>query len=329
MNLRRRDFITLLGGAAAAWPLSARAQQRQALPVVGYLHSGSPEAYAPLVAAFRKGLGEVGYVEGRSVAVEYRFANDQADRLPELVGDLVRRKVSVIAVVGSSDATLAAKAATATIPIVFVNGSDPVRLGLVASLNRPTGNITGITSLSAELSGKRLGLLQAAAPGTTRFGVLVNADSAIRDPIISDVKAAASVIGLQIELCIATDRTLEKTFASMAEKRISALVVSSDAMFISRRIELALLAVKHSMIAIYPFRENAEGGGLMSYGPDATEINRQGGIYVGRILKGERPSDLPVMQASKFELVINLQTARVMGLEITGTILALADKVIE
>jgi putative ABC transport system substrate-binding protein len=325
--MRRRDFITVLGGAAA-WPLAALAQQRT-LPVVGYLHSGSPEAYAPLVAAFRKGLGEVGYVEGRNVAVEYRFANDQADRLPELVGDLVRRKVSVIAAVGSSDAALAAKAATATIPIVFVNGSDPVRLGLVASLNRPTGNITGITSLSAELSGKRLGLLQAAAPGTARFGVLINADSALRDGIISDVKAAASVIGLQIELFLTTDRSLETTFASMAEKRIFALLVSSDAMFISRRIELALLAVKHSVIAIYPFRENAEGGGLMSYGPDTTEINRQGGVYVGRILKGEKPADLPVMQGSKFELVINLQTARVMGLEIPGTLLALADKVIE
>jgi putative ABC transport system substrate-binding protein len=328
MSLARRDFITLLGGAAAAWPLAARAQQR-ALPVVGYLHSGSAEAYAPLVAAFRKGLGEAGYIEGRSVAVEYRFANDQADRLAELIGDLVRRKVSVIAVAGSSDAALAAKAATATIPIVFLNGADPVRLGLVASLNRPTGNVTGITSLSAELSGKRLGLLQAAAPGTTRFGVLVNADSAIRDAMISDVKAAASAIGLQIELFLTTDRTLETAFASMAEKRISALVVSSDAMFISRRIELALLAVKHSMIAIYPFRENAEGGGLMSYGPDATETNRQLGVYVGRILKGEKPADLPVMQGSKFELVINLQTARVMGLEIPGTISALADKVIE
>jgi putative ABC transport system substrate-binding protein len=324
----RRDFIMLLGGAAAGWPLAARAQQRT-LPVVGYLHSGSPEAYIPLVAAFRKGLGEVGYVEGRNVAVEYRFANDQADRLPELVGDLVRRKVSVIAAVGSSDAALAAKAATATIPIVFVNGSDPVRLGLVASLNRPTGNVTGITSLSAELSGKRLGLLQAAAPGTTRFGVLVNAESALRDGIISDVKAAASVIGLQTELFLTTDRGLETTFASMAEKRIFALLISSDAMFISRRIELALLAAKHSVIAIYPFRENAEGGGLMSYGPDTTEINRQGGIYVGRILKGEKPADLPVMQGSKFELVINLQTARVMGLEIPGTLLALADKVIE
>jgi putative ABC transport system substrate-binding protein len=325
--IRRREFITLLGGSAA-WPLAAWAQQ-PAVPVVGYLHSGSPEAYAPLVAAFRKGLGEVGYFEGRNVAVEYRFANDQVDRLPELVGDLVRLKVSVIAAVGSSAAALAAKAATPTIPIVFVSGIDPVRLGLVAALNRPTGNVTGITSLSAELTGKLLGLLQAAAPGTTRFGVLVNVDNVARDAIISDTKAAASVIGLQIEVFLATDRTLETAFASMAEKRISALLISSDAMFISRRIELALLAVKHSVIAIYPFRQNAEGGGLMSYGPDTTEIHRQGGIYVGRILKGEKPADLPVRQGSKFELVINLQTARVMGLEIPGTMLALADKVIE
>jgi putative ABC transport system substrate-binding protein len=326
--MRRRDFITLLGGAAAAWPLAARAQQ-PTMPVVGYLNSGSPEAFASLVAAFRKGLGEAGYVEGRNVAVEYRFANDQADRLPELVGDLVRRKVSVIAAVGNSAAALAAKAATATIPIVFVSGADPVRVGLVASLNRPGGNVTGITSLAAEISGKLFGLLQAAAPGATRYGVLVNLDNVARDAIISDAKAAASVLGLQIELFLTTDRTLETTFASMAEKRISALLVSSDAMFISRRIELALLAVKHSTIAIYPFHENAEGGGLMSYGPDTTEINRQGGIYVGHILKGEKPADLPVMQGSKFELVINLQTARVMGLEIPGTLLALADKVIE
>jgi putative ABC transport system substrate-binding protein len=325
--MKRRDFITLLGGGAAAWPIVARAQQ--ALPVVGYLHSGSPEAFAPLVAAFRKGLGEVGYIEGRSVAVEYRFANDEADRLPELAGDLVRRKVAVIAALGNPDAALAAKAATATIPIVFVTGTDPVRAGLVTTLNRPTGNLTGITSLSGELSGKRLGLLRAAASGAARFGLLVRADNPSRDAIISDVKAAASAIGLQFELFLATDRSLEAAFASMAEKRVTALLISSDAIFISRRVELALLAIKHSMIAIYSFRENAESGGLMSYGPDIPEINREGGVYVGRILKGERPAALPVMQASKFELVINLQTARVMGLEIPGNILALADKVIE
>jgi putative ABC transport system substrate-binding protein len=326
--VRRRQFLTLLG-SVAAWPLAARAQQG-ATPAVGYLHSGSPEAFAPLVAAFREGLGELGYIEGRNVAVEYRFANDQAERLPELVGDLVRRKVSVIAVAGSANAALVAKAATPTIPIVFVTGTDPVRTGLVAALNRPTGNVTGITSLSAELSGKRLGLLQAAAPGATGFAVLVDGDNPLQDAIISDVSAAASAIGLQIEAFrVASDRGLEEAFASMMQKRITALLISPDAIFISRRVELALLAAKHSVIAIYPFRENAEAGGLMSYGPDAPELNRQGGIYVGRILKGERPADLPVMQASKFELVINLQTARVMGIEVPGTLLALANRVIE
>jgi putative ABC transport system substrate-binding protein len=328
--MRRRDFVTLLGGGVAAWPLTALAQQQPTLPVIGYLHSGSPEAFAPLVIAFRRGLGEVGYIEGRNVSVEYRFAEDRTDRLPELAGDLVRRKVSVIAAAGNADAALAAKAATPTIPIVFVSGIDPVRTGLVATLNRPTANVTGITSLSAELSGKRLGLLQAAAPGATRFAVLVDGDNPVQDAITSDVNAAASAIGLQIEpFTVASDRDLEKAFARLMQKRITALLISTGAIFISRRVELALLAVKHSVIAIYPFRENAEAGGLMSYGPDTPEINRQGGIYVGRILKGEKPADLPVMQASKFELVINLQTARVMGIEVPGTLLALADKVIE
>jgi putative ABC transport system substrate-binding protein len=307
----------------------ARAQQATP-PVVGYLHSGSQEAFAPLVFAFRKGLGEGGYIEGRNVSIEYRFANDQPDRLPELVGDLVRRKVSAIAAVGNVEAALAAKAATTTIPIVFVSGVDPVRTGLVAALNRPSGNVTGITSLSGELSGKRLGMLQAAAPGAARFAMLASTDSPVGDAIVSDVKAAASALGLQIEVFnVGADRSLETVFANMAENRITALLISTDAMFISRRVELALLAAKYSVIAIYPFRENAEAGGLMSYTPDTPEINRQGGVYVGRILKGEKPADLPVMQASKFELVINLQTARVMGLEVPGTLLALADRVIE
>jgi putative tryptophan/tyrosine transport system substrate-binding protein len=326
--MNRRDFITLLGGAAA-WPLAARAQQ-PALPVVGYLHTGSSEAFAPLVSAFRKGLGEVGYVEGRSVALEFRFANNQAERLPELAADLVHRQAGVIVAAGNPDAALVVKAATATVPIVFVSGIDPVRVGLVASLNRPGGNVTGITSLSADLSGKRLGLLQAAAPEARRIAVLVDAASPYRDAIVSDIRAAASAIGLQIELLdVGNNRDLEAAFAGLQQKQIAALMISADAMFISRRVELALLAAKHSVTAIYPFRENAEAGGLMSYGPDTPEINRLGGIYAGRILSGEKPANLPVMQASKFELVINLQAARVMGIEVPGSLLALADEVIE
>jgi putative ABC transport system substrate-binding protein len=327
MSLRRREFITLVGGAAAAWPLAARAQ-RQETPLIGYLHSGSAQGFASLVNAFRMGLGEIGYVEGRSVAVEARFANDQADRLPAMAADLVHRQVNVIVAAGNAEAALAAKAATATIPIVFVSGIDPVRVGLVASLNRPGGNVTGITSLTAGLSGKRLGLLQRAAAGATRIAVLVG--STYQDAIISDVQAAASAIGLEIEfLPIGNDRDLEAAFGGLRQKQIAAMMISADAMFISRRVELALLAIKHSVTTIYPFRENAEAGGLMSYGPDTPEINRQGGIYAGRILRGEKPADLPVMQASKFELVIKLQAARVMGFEVPGSLIATADEVIE
>jgi putative ABC transport system substrate-binding protein len=327
--ISRRALITLLGGAAVALPLGARAQQG-ALPVIGYLHTGSAQGFASLVAAFRKGLGETGYVEGRNVSVESRFANDQADRLPELAADLVRRQVSVIAAVGNPEAALAAKAATTTVPIVFVSGTDPVRIGLVASLNRPGGNVTGITSLTAELSGKRLGLLKAVAPGATRIAVVVNAANVYRDAIISDVSAASSAIGLEVEFVnVGNNGDLEGAFAGLQQKRIATMMISADAMFISRRVELALLAIKHAVTAIYPFRENAEAGGLMSYGPDTPEINRQGGIYAGRILRGEKPADLPVMQASKFELVINLQAARVMGFEVPASLLTIADEVIE
>jgi putative ABC transport system substrate-binding protein len=327
--MRRREFITLLGGAAAAWPVAAAAQQ-PAVPVVGYLHSGSPETFAHLVAAFRKGLGETGYVEGRNVAIEFRWAQDEPDRLPELAADLVRRRVAVIAGLGDAAAGLAAKAATATIPIVFVTGADAVKVGLVPSLNRPGGNITGVTSISQELAGKRLGLLHVAAPDATRVGVLLTAASPNQADIIADVKTAASAMGLQIEtLPVATARDIDVAFASLAQKQVAALVVASNAMFISRRVQLALLAAKHSVPAILPFRENAEAGGLISYGPDTGEVNRQGGVYVGRILKGEKPAELAVIQASKFELVVNLQAAHVMGFEVPSTLLALADAVIE
>jgi putative tryptophan/tyrosine transport system substrate-binding protein len=326
--MRRREFIVALGGAASAWPLRARAQTQE-MPVIGYLHTGSAHGFASLVTAFRRGLAEVGYVEGRSVALESRYANDQADRLPELAADLVQRQVNVIVAAGNPEAALAAKAATAKIPIVFVSGMDPVRIGLVASLNRPGGNVTGITSLTADLSGKRLGLLQVAAPGAARIGVLVGG-AAYQDSIVADVKAAASAIGLQIEfVSVGYDRDLEAAFAGLRQKQIAAMLISADAMFISRRVELALLAIKYSVTAIYPFRENTEAGGLMSYGPDTPEINRQGGSYAGRILRGEKPADLPVVQSSKFEFIINLQVARVTGFEVPGTLLAIADEVIE
>jgi putative ABC transport system substrate-binding protein len=326
--MRRRKFIALLGGAAA-WPLAARAQQ-QAGPVVGYLNPSSPEAFAQLVPAFRKGLSETGFIDGRNVTIDFRWANDQFDRLPELATDLVRRQVGVIVTVGNGDAALAAKAASATIPIVFVGGFDPVRVGLVASLNRPAGNVTGITGLSVELSGKRLALLHEAAPRVARVGLLLNAANANRAGVVSDANAAASALGLQIEvLAVTTDRDIDAAFASLASKGITAVLVASDTLFTSRRVQLALQAVKHAMLMILPFRENAEAGGLMSYGPNTAETHRQGGIYAGQILKGEKPADLPVIQATKFEFIINMQAARIMGIEIPTNVLALADQVIE
>jgi putative ABC transport system substrate-binding protein len=326
--MKRREFITLLGGAAAVWPLSARAQQ-PAMPVIGYLHTGSPETFAHLVAAFRSGLNETGYVEGRNVAIEFRWAQDQHDRLPELTADLVRRRVAVIAAVGDPDAALVAKSATTTIPIVFVTGADPVKVGLVPSLNRPGGNVTGVSSISADLSGKRLGLLHEVAPSATHVTVLVNRANPAQPGMTSDVEAAGLALGLQVDvLTVASYRDIDAAFASLARKQV-AVLVSSGAMFINRRVQLALLAARHKVPVILPFREDAEAGGLMSYGPNTTQVNRQGGIYTGRILKGEKPADLPVMQATKFEFIINLQAAKVMGIEIPANLLAVADEVIE
>jgi putative ABC transport system substrate-binding protein len=325
--MKRREFITLLG-VAAAWPIGARAQQ-PAVPVIGYLHTGSPDTFAHLVAAFRSGLNETGYVEGRNVAIEFRWAQDQHDRLPELAADLVRRQVAVIAAVGNPDAALVAKAATTTIPIVFVTGADPVKVGLVPSLNRPGGSVTGVSSISADLSGKRLGLLHEVAPSATRITALVNRADPAQPGVISDVEAAGSALGLQVDvLAVASYRDIDAAFASLARKQV-AVLVSSDAMFINRRVQLALLAARHKVPAILPFREDAEAGGLMSYGPNTTQVNRQGGIYAGRILKGEKPADLPVMQATKFEFIINLQAAKVMGIEIPANLLAVADEVLE
>ncbi|MFZ1092525.1 MAG: ABC transporter substrate-binding protein [Xanthobacteraceae bacterium] len=327
--MRRRQFISLLGSAAAAWPLAARAQQA-ALPVVGFVYPSVPELSAGIVAAFRKGLNETGFVEGRNVTIEFRFGYNDIAQLPKLAADLVDRRVAVIATPGSTPSALAAKAATATIPIVFGIGPDPVEIGLVASLNRPGGNITGITSMNAELGAKRLGLLHELLPSAVRFAVLVNPNNRNAEPLTRDAQATASAIGREIEIFAAgSAREIDAAFVSLLQKRADALLVSPDPLFDSRRVQLVTLATHHRLPTIYSFRENVEIGGLASYGSSAAERDRQVGIYAGRILKGEKPADLPVIRADKFEFVINLQTARVLGLDVSPTLLALADEVIE
>jgi putative tryptophan/tyrosine transport system substrate-binding protein len=325
--MNRRDFITLLGGAAA-WPLAARAQQL-AIPVVGYISPATPEENANLTAAFRKGLAEAGYVEGRNVQIEYRWANG-LERVPELVADLVSLRVAVIFAPAGILAALAAKAANTTIPLVFSTGGDPVRAGVVASLNRPGGNITGIVDLTMELAAKHVGLLRELLPRSGRFAVLVNPTSPLAEPTITDVHRAASAIGQEIEILNASSsRDIDAAFASLKQRGIDALLISSDAFFNRRRVQLATLAVRFAVPVIYPFREFAEVGGLLSYGSSLVERDRQAGIYVGRILKGEKPANLPVIQAVKFEFVVNLQTARILGIDIPTNLLARADEVIE
>ena len=327
--MRRREFITLLGGAAA-WPLAAHAQQ-PALPVIGFLHSASAAAYAAPLAAFRKGLSETGYVEGQNVAIEYRWAEGQNDRLPALAAELVRRRVAVIVTPGSTAATLAAQAATATIPIVFIIGANPVKIGLVASLNRPGGNATGINDFGVEIGAKRLGLLHELLPGAARFGVLVNPDNPfITESFVTELQMAASAIGRQIEVVTAsTNGDIDTAFATLVKKRADALLISPDALFVTRRVQLIMLAVHHTLPALYHRRELAEAGGLMSYGSDLSDQYRQTGLYVSRILKGEKPAEMPVQLPTKFEFVINLQTAKTIGLDIPPTLLARADEVIE
>jgi putative ABC transport system substrate-binding protein len=328
-SMRRREFITLLGGGAALWPLAARSQQ-PAMPVVGYLYVGSPEASPHLVAAFRKGLSEMGYVEGRNVATEYRFAHNDNARLPELAADLVRSRVAVIATPGGLPAALAAKAATTTIPIVFYTAIDPVQVGLVASLNRPGGNVTGFTSMNAELGGKRLGLLHELLPRSARFAVLVDPNSPQTESIIKDLQAAAAGIGRQLEVLTAgTNREIDTAFANLVQKQADALLVTPSTLFNNRRVQLATLAAHYRLPAIYAWRESAEAGGLMSYGTNNADQFRQVGIYVSRILKGDKPADLPVQQPTRFEFVINLQTARTLGIDIPPILLAIADEVIE
>jgi putative ABC transport system substrate-binding protein len=326
--MRRRDLITLLGGATA-WPLAARAQQ-PAMPVIGVLNAQSPDGTAEILQGFRQGLKEGGYVEGENVAIEYRWAGNQNDRLPTLAADLVRRAVAVIAATGSA-ATLAAKATTTTIPIVFSVGDDPVRGGLVASLARPGGNLTGINFLTGELTAKRLELLRELVPGAKRVAVLVNpANPSVTQTILQDVEMAGRVMGLQIQRLNAdTSREINAAFANFGSERPHALFVGSGAFFTSRRVQLTQLAARYAIPAIYSVRSFAEVGGLMSYGASNTDASRQVGVYTGRILKGAKPADLPVVQASKFDLVINAETSRMLGLTVPPSLLAIADEVIE
>jgi putative ABC transport system substrate-binding protein len=327
--MNRRSFITLLGGAAAAWPIAARAQQ-PAVPVIGFLNPASPDAFADRLRAFRQGLKDTGYVEGENVAIVYRWAEDQLDRLPALAADLVRRQVAVIATV-TSHSTFAAKAATTSIPIIFSLAEDPVRLGLIASIARPGGNATGINILSGELVAKRLELLRELVPGAARVAVLVNpANATSTETTVRDVELAARTIGLQIQVLNAsTSREIDAAFAALARERPDALLVATDTLFTTRRVQMSLQAMRHAIPATYSAREVVEAGGLMSYGSNLTDALRQAGAYTGRILKGAKPADLPVVQASKFELVINHQTARMLGLTVPDKLLVAADEVIE
>jgi putative ABC transport system substrate-binding protein len=326
--MKRRTFIAALGGAAA-WPVVARAQQ-SAIPVIGFLYAGS-EATPPLLAAFRNGLAETGHVEGRNVAVEYRWANNALDRLPELAADLVRRRVAVIATPGSYQAALAAKAASATIPIVFSTGVDPVRAGLVSTFNRPGGNVTGINYMQAELAAKQLELLHELLPRATRFAVLVNPDNpVVSGSAIAELQEAASHIGVQIRFLRASNSgEIDAAFADTARERMEGLLVTPGPLFGNRRLQLTGLAAQNAIPTMFYDRQFAEAGGLASYGSSLADQYRQTGIYTGRVLRGERPADIPVLRATKFELVINIKTARTLGLEIRPQVLASADEVIE
>jgi len=327
--MRRREFITLLGGAAVAWPITARAQQ-PAMPVIGFLNPTSPDSNADRLRAFRQGLKQNGYVEEENVAIVYRWAEGQTDRLPEMAADLVRRKVAVLAAVQGVASALAAKAATTTIPIVFVVPEDPVRFGLVASLARPSGNLTGINFFTAELVAKRLELLRELVPAAKRVAVLVNPTNATAEITVRDVEPAARVIGLEIQVFNAsTSGEINTVFATLTRERPDALFVAGDSLFTSRRVQFAALAARHAIPAQYASREFVEAGGLMSYGTNIVEAWRQAGAYAGRILKGAKPADLPVVQSSKFELVINAEIARLLGLTVPPQLLARADEVIE
>jgi ABC-type uncharacterized transport system substrate-binding protein len=329
MTVRRRDFVTLLGGAAA-WPLAARAQQ-SAQPVIGFLNTGSADRSFDNLRAFRRGLGEVGFVEGQNALIEYRHAEGQIDRLPALAASLVRSQVSVVVATGSTASALAAKAATETIPVVFQIGTDPVEVGLVASLNRPQGNVTGVTLLNRELAPKRLQLLHELVPKATVIATLINPGNPSNSETQSrDYQLAAATLGLQLQILHASNEAdFDAAFARLIELRVGALAIGGDAYFTSRSKELAALALHHAVPAIYQFRDFTAAGGLISYGGIGTELYRLVGAYTGRILKGERPADLPVIQSAKFELIVNLRTARILGITVPQTLLVAADEVFE
>jgi putative ABC transport system substrate-binding protein len=327
--MRRREFITLLGGAAAAWPLVARAQQA-AVPVIGFLNSASPQAWENYLAGFRAGLKEAGYVDGQNVTVEFRWAEGHYDRLPGMAADLVRRKVAVLVSTGGEPSVLAAKAATTTIPIVFTSGIDPVRAGYVSSLSHPGGNITGVNVFSASVESKRLGLLRALVPGVKLIAVILNPKRQQHADQRREVEEAAHAIGQQINLLLASNESeIEAVFATAAQLRAGAMLVGGDPFLNSQRNKIVALAARHAIPAIYEQREAALAGGLMSYGTNLSEGYRQAGVYTGRILKGEKPGDLPVVQSTKFEFVINPKAAKALGIEVPPNLSAEADEIIE
>jgi ABC-type uncharacterized transport system substrate-binding protein len=327
--MKRREFITLLGGAAA-WPMAARGQQA-AMPVIGFLGAGALDNYVLYLAAFRKGLGEIGFVEGQNVAIEYRWAEGQYERMAQLAADLVRRRVAVIAVPGSPPGARAAKAATSTIPIVFSVGDDPVRSGLVASISRPGGNATGINFLTGEVVAKRLALLHELLPDAARVAAFINpADASRAEALREEVEVAARTVGMRLQILNpSTNREIDAAFAALVRERADALFVGPDAFYNSRRVQLANMAARHGVPTAFAVREYVDAGGLMSYGTSLADMYREVGAYCGRILKGAKPSDLPVLQSTKFELVINAQTARMLGITVPPPLLARADEVIE